>query len=539
VEIFGDGLQLVLQIKMLRSFVLRASRSRLAKMSFSTARDYKPHPPLLIRGGTVVNHDATYRADVLTHEGKISRVSPDIPMSSVPENTRVIDAGGKYVIPGGIDPHTHMEMPFMGTTSIDDYNYGTQAAIAGGTTTLIDFIIPGRGQSLVEAYNDWKAKATPKINCDISFHMAVTWFDQSVLDEMATITNELGVTSYKFFLAYNGVLRMYDDEILKVFRRCKELGALPQVHAENGDMVDDGQQAMIDAGITGPEGHPLSRPAACEAEATHRAIAMADQVGVPLYVVHVQSKEAAEEVARAKANGVNVYGEPLCVSLAVDGREYWNKDWRHAAAYVMSPPIRADPTTKKYLIEALKNGSMDCVATDNCTFSANQKALGKDDFRLIPNGCNGIEDRMSIVWHKGVKGIDMSPQDFVKITSTKAAMLFNLYPRKGRIAEGCDADIVVWDGDAQRTVSKETHHHAVDFNVFEGMTFYGVNDTTISAGRVVWEDGAITGENGWGRIVDRKPYGFAYRDTEANDRQNDPSKLKVEREPYTGPVIKV
>jgi dihydropyrimidinase len=491
---------------------------------------------LLLRGGTVVNHDGTFKADVLTRNGKIEKVgiieSPDF-------DHEVIDATNRYVIPGGIDTHTHMEMPFMGTVSIDDYHYGTQAAVAGGTTCLLDFVIPGRGQSLVEAYRDWEAKATPKINCDIGFHMAVTWFGEEMLQDMETIVKDFGVNSFKFFLAYNGVLRMYDDELIKAFRKCKELGALAQVHAENGDMVDDGQQAMIDAGIFGPEGHPMSRPEACEAEATHRAITIADQVNVPLYVVHVMSKSAAYEVERAKAAGKNVYGEPLAAGLAVDGREYWNKDWRHAAGFVMSPPIREDPSTKDYLMESLKNHTMDCVGTDNCTFSANQKALGKDDFRSIPNGCNGIEDRMSIVWHKGVKGVDMTPSDFVRITSTKAAMLFNLYPRKGRIAEGCDADIVVWDGEATRTISKETHHHAVDFNIFEGMNVHGVADKTISAGRVVWSDGELQTQNGWGRIVPREPFGFAYRNHATEESMRDPARLKVEREPYTGAVIEI
>jgi len=334
-------------------------------------------------------------------------------------------------------------------------------------------------------------------------------------------------------------LRMYDDELLKVFAKCKDIGAVAAVHAENGDMVDDGQERMIAAGIFGPEGHPMSRPEATEAEATHRAIAIADQVGVPLYVVHVMSKAACQEIERAKEKGINVYGEPLAVALACDGRECYNKDWRHAAGYVMSPPIREDPTTKDYLMQALKSGAMDCVGTDNATFSANQKALGKDDFRKIPNGTNGIEDRMSVVWHKGVKGVDLSPSDFVKITSTKAAMLFNMYPRKGRIAVGSDADVVVWDGDAQRTISKDTHHHAVDFNVFEGMTVYGVNDITISGGKVVWEDGQLKTENGWGNIVKREPYGFSYRDVERQDRERDPARMKVERAPYMGEVIQL
>mmetsp|Transcript_1892 Transcript_1892/g.2680 ORF Transcript_1892/g.2680 Transcript_1892/m.2680 type:complete len:536 (-) Transcript_1892:75-1682(-) len=501
-------------------------------------RNWDFAPPLWIRNGLVVNHDGMFKADVLTKEGKIAKVGV-IAENELPANTKQLDATGRYVIPGGIDTHTHMEMPFMGTVSIDDYHFGTNAAVAGGTTCLLDFVIPNKGQSLIEAYKDWENKAIPKINCDIGFHMAVTWFGDQVLEEMATITNEYGVTSYKFFLAYNGVLRMYDDELLKVFRRCKELGVLAQVHAENGDMVDDGQEAMILNGIYGPEGHPMSRPEATEAEATHRAIAMADQVNVPLFVVHVMSKTACQEVERAKAKGINVYGEPLAVALACDGREYYHPDWRHAAGYVMSPPLREDPITKKYLIEALKSGDMDCVGTDNCTFSANQKALGKDDFRKIPNGVNGIEDRMSVVWHKGVKGLDMSPADFVRVTSTKAAQLFSLYPQKGRIAEGCDADIVIWDGDSKRTVSAKTHHHAVDFNVFEGMTFYGVAEKTISAGRIVWEDGKLCSENGWGRIIPRKPFGLGYADQDVRERCKDPKRYKVDREPYTGEVIKL
>ena len=506
--------------------------------SFSSERTYEDAPPLIIRNGTVVNHDAIFKADVLTQDGKIIKVG-QISSDDLPQNAKEVDATGRYVIPGGIDTHTHLEMPFMGTTTIDDYHYGTTAAVAGGTTCLIDFVVPGRGQSLIEAHQDWVKKATPKINCDIAFHMAVTWYSESVLEEMATVTNELGVNSYKFFLAYNGVLRMYDDEILKIFRRCKEIGALAQVHAENGDMVDDGQQAMVDLGIMGPEGHPMSRPEETEAEATHRAIALADQVNVPLYIVHVMSKSAAFEVERAKKAGIQVWGEPIAAALAVDGREYYDKDWRHAAGHVMSPPLREDPDTKHDLIRRLKEGSLDLVGTDNATFSANQKAMGKDDFRMIPNGCNGIEDRMTVVWHKGVKGVDMSPQDFVKVTSTKAAQLFNMYPRKGRIAEGSDADIVIWDGDNTRTISKDTHHHAVDFNIFEGMTMYGIADKTISAGRIVWEDNELKTESGWGRIVKREPYGYSYKEQANRERSKDPLRYKVEREPYTGPVIQL
>lgn len=283
----------------------------------------------------------------------------------------------------------------------------------------------------------------------------------------------------------------------------------------------------------------MSRPEENEAEATHRAIAIANQVNVPLYVVHVMSKSAAFEVKRAKDAGKQVYGEPIAAALGTDGREVYDPDWRHAAGHVMSPPLREDPTTKDALMRALKAGDLDCVGTDNATFNANQKAMGKDDFRVIPNGTNGIEDRMSIVWHKGVKGMDMSPTDFVKITSSKAAMLFNLYPRKGRIAEGCDADIVIWDGEGSRVVSAETHHHGVDFNIFEGMELTGVCERTISAGRVVWENGELATENGWGQIIKREPFGYAYKDQAQRDASADPRRFKVDREPYTGPVIEI
>eukprot|EP01104_Vermistella_antarctica_P016092 TRINITY_DN5416_c0_g1_i1.p1 TRINITY_DN5416_c0_g1~~TRINITY_DN5416_c0_g1_i1.p1 ORF type:complete len:547 (-),score=127.90 TRINITY_DN5416_c0_g1_i1:167-1807(-) len=510
--------------------------SAFPRRSFMSKPNEQTAPPVVIRGGTVVNADSEFPADVYCVDGKIHEVGLSL---SVPDGTREIDATGKYVIPGGVEPHTHMEMPFMGTTSIDDYHSGTQCAVAGGTTCLLDFVIPQKGQSILEAHEIWTNRATPKINCDIGFHMALTWWGDEVAKEMEVLTNERGVQSYKMFLAYNGVLRMYDNELLSAFRRIKELRALAQVHAENGDMVDDGQARMIELGITGPEGHPMSRPEAVEAEATHRAIAIADQTNTPLYVVHVMSKSASNEIQRAKNEGVKVFGEPLAVALAKDGREMWNKDWRHAAGYVMSPPIREDPDTKRHLMNMLKSGVLDCVATDNCTFSANQKALGKDDFRLIPNGCNGIEDRMSVVWNNGVKGNFLTRKDFVRVTSTRAAQLFNLYPRKGLIAPGADADVVVWDGDATRTISKDTHYHAVDFNVFEGMKVQGVAKTTLSRGKVVWHNGEMLTENGWGKIVKRQPGGFAYEDHDVREAFKNPLNRKVERAPYTGPVIQI
>ena len=267
------------------AFSRLASRSRLSTRLFSSeaARDWSVAPPLVIRNGTVVNHDGMFKADVVTEKGKIIKVG-HVTADDIPDGAREIDATNRYVIPGGIDTHTHLEMPFMGTTTCDDYHYGTTAAVAGGTTCLMDFVIPNKEGGLVNAYKEWEGRATPQINCDIGFHLAVTYYSDEMLTEMETITNDYGVTSYKFFMAYNGVLRMYDDELLNVFKRCKEIGALAQVHAENGDMVDAGQQAMVDAGILGPEAHGMSRPAATEAEATHRAIAIAGRFGVVVVV---------------------------------------------------------------------------------------------------------------------------------------------------------------------------------------------------------------------------------------------------------------
>jgi len=309
------------------------------------------------------------------------------------------------------------------------------------------------------------------------------------------------------------------------------------VHAENGDIVFEGQKKIVELGITGPEGHELSRPEEVEAEATARAVMIANRAGSPLYVVHVMSRGAAHAILEGRNRGVRVYGEPIAAGLGVDGTHMWHKCWRHAAAYVMGPPLRPDPTIKEYLMKLLATGELSCVGTDNCTFSSHQKAMGKDDFRKIPNGVNGIEDRMSVVWEKGVTAGLLTPCDFVRVTSTSAAQIFNIYPRKGRIDVGCDADIVVWNGEATRTISKDTHHHAVDFNIFEGMVVHGVAEYTISRGRVVWEHGVLKTEKGWGKFIPRSCWGPPYDGMNQRDIARDERKQKVEREPYTGPVF--
>ena len=337
-------------------------------------------------------------------------------------------------------------------------------------------------------------------------------------------------------MAYKGVFQLNDNELYQVFLRCKELGAVAQVHAENGDVVAQGQKKMLEMGITGPEGHMLSRPEDVEAEATNRAIMIANHINTPLYVVHVMSKSAANVIARARKEGKRVFGEPIAAGLGTDGTHCWNPDWRHAAAYVMGPPLRPDPTTKEHLMKLLASGDLYCIGTDNCTFTAKQKSMGKDDFSKIPNGVNGTEDRMSVVWEKGVHTGILTPSDFVRVTSSNAARIFNMYPKKGRIAVGSDADVVIWNGDATRVISAKTHHHAVDFNIFEGMEVHGVPEITISRGVVVWENGKLSTTKGHGKFIPRPCWGTAFEGLEERQKQNDERKLKVNRAPYSGPV---
>jgi dihydropyrimidinase len=305
---------------------------------------------LIIRNGTVVNADRKFVADVYIDEGKIKEVGTKL---RTVDGVREIDASGKLVMPGGIDTHTHMQLPFMGTVAVDDFYYGTRAALAGGTTMIIDFVLGQKGTSLLANYDQWRKWADEKVCCDYSFHVGVTWWSKQVSDEMKVLTEEKGINSFKTFLAYKDVFMLRDDELLEVFARCKELGALAQVHAENGDLIATKSKEMVERGITGPEGHEMCRPEEVESEAVKRSIMLANQTRCPLYIVHVMSKSAADEVRSAKKRGIVVFGEPIAASLGTDGTHYWHKCWRHAAGYVMGPPLRPDTTTPAYLMDLL------------------------------------------------------------------------------------------------------------------------------------------------------------------------------------------
>ncbi|MDU8945109.1 dihydropyrimidinase [Ovoidimarina sediminis] len=448
----------------------------------------------VIKGGTVVTADLTYAADVKIEGGRIVEIGPDL------SGDEVLDAAGCYVMPGGIDPHTHLEMPFMGTYSSDDFESGTRAALAGGTTMVVDFALPSPGQGLLDAIGMWDNKST-RANCDYSFHMAITWWGEQVFDEMPKVV-ERGINTFKHFMAYKGALMVNDDEMYASFRRCGEIGAIPLVHAENGDVVAELQRKLMEEGNNGPEGHAYSRPPEVEGEATNRAIMIADMAGVPLYVVHTSSEDAHEAIRRARQAGRRVWGEPLIQHLTLDETEYFHEDWDHAARRVMSPPFR----NKKHqdsLWAGLQSGSLSVVATDHCAFTTEQKRYGVGDFTQIPNGTGGLEDRMPMLWTHGVATGRLTPNEFVAVTSTNIAKILNIYPRKGAVLVGADADLVVWDPAKEKTISAETQQSAIDYNVFEGKHVKGLPRFTLSRGKVAIHDGEVRTEEGHGEFVPR------------------------------------
>ena len=476
---------------------------------------------LLVRGGTIVTADSSVRADVLCQDGRILAVGAAL---EAPTGTEIVDAGGMLVMPGGIDPHTHMELPFMGTTASEDFFTGTSAGVAGGTTSIIDFVIPNPGTSLIESWRAWRAKSE-KAAADYGFHVAVTWWSDQVKEEMGVLAREHGVNSFKHFMAYKGAIMVDDEVLLHSIGHALELGAICNIHAENGDAVFHLQKKLMAAGITGPEGHALSRPPEVEGEAANRVIAIAGILGAPIYIVHVSTAEATEAIARARAKGHRVYGEVLAQHLLIDESVYQTKDWATAAAYVMSPPFRSKDH-QKALWAGLVSGQLQTTATDHCCFCAPQKAMGRDDFTRIPNGTGGIEDRMSVLWHHGVGTGRLTPNEFVRITSTNAAQIFNLYPRKAAVQVGADADLVVWDTQASRTISVKTHHQNVDFNIYEGMEVTGLARHTISQGKLVWTDGDLRTVRGAGRYVERACFAAPMLAIAEHNRRHAPRGVK-------------
>ena len=455
----------------------------------------------IITNGRVVTATDTYASDVAIGKGKITAIGQDIPRGNA---TKIIDAAGKYVLPGGIDVHTHLDMPFGGTRSSDDFESGTRAAAFGGTTTLVDFAIQYKGQTLRTALDSWMQRAAGKAVTDYAFHCIITDLPDAQLEEMNALIRE-GVTSFKLFMAYPGVFMLDDASIFKAFRATAKNGGLVCMHAENGSAIDMIVQQALAEGKKAPKYHALTRPTTAEAEATSRAIALAEMAGAPAYIVHLSCNDALEKVREARDRGLPVYAE-TCPQYLYLSIENFDVPGFEGAKYVFTPPLREKWHQEK-LWNGLKQDHLQIVSTDHCPFCfKEQKELGRDDFTKIPNGGPGIEHRMSLIYSGGVAQGRFSVNRFVELVSTTPAKLFGLYPRKGTIAVGSDADLVIFDPSRKHTISAQTHHMRVDYSMFEGIEVTGMPDAVLSRGRVIVEGDKFVGTPGAGEFLKRSLY---------------------------------
>jgi dihydropyrimidinase len=458
---------------------------------------------VLIKNGRIITAVDDYFADVYIDKDTVTMIGQHLPVQA----DTVIDATGKLVIPGGIDPHTHLDMPFGGTTSADDFETGTRAAAFGGTTTIVDFAIQTKGQSTLDGLDTWHAKAEGKTAIDYGFHMIVTDMPDERLKEMSRLADE-GVTSYKLFMAYPGVLYSDDATIFRAMRQAGEDGTMVCMHAENGIVIDEIIKRAVQEGKTAPKYHALTRPTRMEGEGVHRAIAIAEVAQVPVYIVHLSSADALNEVRRARDNGIPAFAETCPQYLFLD-QSYYEKDGFDGAKYVMTPALR-EKWNQAELWKGLQFGDLHAIATDHCPFCfTGQKELGRDSFTKIPNGAPGVENRMALIYNGGVNEGRISLNKFVELTSTNAAKTFGMFPRKGTIAVGSDADIVIFDPNRTETISFQnpnTHHMAVDYCTYEGFTVKGYPDTVLSRGKVIVEKNEYTGKKGDGRFIKRARY---------------------------------
>lgn len=455
---------------------------------------------LLIKNGRIITSSDDFVSDVLIQGEKILAIGKDLPNPV----DRVINASGKYVIPGGIDVHTHLDMPLGNISSSDDFETGTIAAAFGGTTTIVDFPTQSRGKSLHDAFKLWQTKAQGKSVIDYGFHMIVTDVNDSILDEMDQLVAD-GITSFKLFTAYPGALMLDDASIFRVMQRAKKNGALIMMHAENGSVISELVKNALQQGNTNPIYHALTRPSVLEGEATYRTIALAEVAGVPCYIVHVTCAEALDAIIHARQKGLPVFGETCPHYLLLSEDDLRKPDFE-GAKYVLSPPLRPRWHQEK-LWQSLSDGSLSIVATDHCPFNLKgQKELGQGDFTKIPNGAPGIENRLHLTYEFGVNQGRFSLNKWVELVSTNPAKIFGMYPQKGEIAIGSDADIVIWNPDTEYTISASTHHMRVDYNMFEGFNVKGNAETVISRGEIIIQNNQFLGRPGCGKFLKRKLY---------------------------------
>jgi dihydropyrimidinase len=470
---------------------------------------------LLIKNGTVVTDEASFVGDVLCRDGLIQEIGVGL---TAPPDADVIDATGKLVFPGFIDPHVHIYLPFMGTFSKDDYATGSKAALMGGTTTLIEMCCPSRADDPREAIRLWKSKAAGISSCDYTFHMGVTRFDEGTADALRAIVAEEGITSFKVFLAYKGAFGIEDSELYQTLALAKELGVVVTAHCENAELVAALQKKLVAEGKTGPEWHEPSRPVTVEAEGCHHLMTFAEMTGAEVYVVHTSCIPAVEAVVAARGRGVTAWIETVTPYLALDSSHAELPDFE-GAKYVMSPPIRSKEHGD-FLWKCLADGTIDTVGTDHAPFDFSQKHMGHPDpekcvgadlkptgkagnFTMIPNGIPSVEERVKLLYNEGVRTGRIDLPTFVRCASTKAAEIFGLYPRKGTIQLGSDADLVVWDPEWSGVISQKTHSMATDYSAFEGYQHHGRAEVVTVRGKVMVRGGEWLGEVGWGTFLHR------------------------------------
>lgn len=459
--------------------------------------------PLLIKNGEIITADTRYHADILIQDETITQIGLDLEMDD--EDLEVIDATGKYIFPGFIDPHVHIYLPFMATFAKDNHTTGSQAALVGGTTTFIEMCCPSRNDDHLEAYNLWKSKAEGNSACDYTFHMGISKFDETVEGQLKEIVED-GISSFKVFLSYKNFFGVEDGELFQVLTLAKKLGVIVTAHCENAELVAQLQKSLLAEGKTGPEYHEKSRPVEVEAEGTNRFATFVEMTGATGYVVHLSCEAALKEAMKAKSKGVPLHIESVIPHFLLD-KTFAEKPDHEGAKYVMSPPLR-EKGNQKALWAALEQGFIDTVGTDHCPFDIDQKAMGKGDFTKIPNGIPAIEDRVNLLYTYGVSRGHLDIHRFVDAASTKSAKLFGLFPRKGTIAVGSDADLVIYDPQYRGTISAKTQKVNNDYNGFEGWEIDGKPWIVTVRGQVQVKDGEFVGDPSRGQLLRRKPQYF-------------------------------